>query len=243
VPILSILIVLSAADHVTGKDGKPHATGYWAEEFVVPYRALKDAGARITIATPGGRRPTVDPRSYDPSNWKSKEELQAARKLIASAPELKKRRVLASLTDKDLEGFDAVFYPGGHAPMEDLAKDAASGRVLRHFHDRAKPTALVCHGPIALLSAKVGDGWPYRGYRMTIFSDSEERQSHLASVLTYSVEGALKENGGLVRTGKDWQPLVVEDRELLTGQNPMSSRALANALIAKLAARKPAPAP
>ncbi len=119
--------------------------------------------------------------------------------------------------------------------MEDLIKNADSGRILKHFHDQKKPTALVCHGPIALLSAKrEGEAWPYAGYKMTVFSNSEEKQSHLAGVLTYSVEDELKKNGGVYESGKDWSPMVVQDRELITGQNPMSALPLAVELIQRL---------
>ncbi len=231
---MTILFVMSGVDYVTDKDGGRHKTGYWAEEFVVPYRALKKAGVRVIVATPGGVAPTADPLSFEPANWKSPEELLAAKKTIETAAELLKPRALGSLTASELGGFHAVFYPGGHAPMEDLVKDADSGRVLRHFHAKGKPTALICHGPIALLSAKEGDRWPYAGYKMTVFSDSEEKQSHLAAHLRYSVEAELKKNGGVYQGGKDWQPTVVEDRELITAQNPMSSADLAKALLEKL---------
>lgn len=231
---MDILFVMSGVDYVTDTNGNRHKTGYWAEEFVVPYHEFKRNNIKVTVATPKGVIPTPDPLSFNPSNWKSEKELQEARKLIETAPELKRPVALESLTEKDLDGFEAVFYPGGHAPMEDLVKNSDSGRVLRYFHDRNKPTALVCHGPIALLSAKQEDRWPYKGYKFTVFSNSEEKQSHLAAHLTYSVEDELSKSGGIYQGGQDWQPVVVEDRELITGQNPMSSLPLARTLLKRL---------
>ena len=235
VKIVTILFVMSGVDYVTGKDGQHHQTGYWVEEFVRPYLEFQKAGIKIVVATPKGVIPTPDHLSFNPSYWPSQDALEQAKKIIETAPELQKPLNLDQLTQKDWDQFDAVFYPGGHAPMEDLAKNKASGHLLRYFHQKNKPTALVCHGPVALLAAKEdGRVWPYRGYKMTVFSNSEEKQSHLAQVLTYSVEDELKRLGGIYQKAEDWNSYVVEDRELITGQNPMSSLALAQKLIGRL---------
>jgi len=223
----SVLFVLSGADHITGKDGKPHRTGYWLEEFSVPYLLLRQSGVRIAVATPKGNRPSADPASLSAGE-------RAALKLKARVLDRGPILSLAKLDAETLAGFDAVFFPGGHAPMEDLAVDARVGKLLRAFHVQGKTTALVCHGPIALLSAAAGEDFPYRGYKVTAFSDSEEKGSEVGSHLRTTPEAALQKAGALFVKGPDWAPHVVEDRELITGQNPASSQAVAEAILRRL---------
>lgn len=233
-----VLVVLSGVDYVSVKEGGKHPTGYFLTELAVPLQALLDAGHKVVFTTPGGRVPVMDRVSDDVAWFKDQAEYESARKLVAAQDGMKRPVALESLTERDLKGFRGVFLPGGHAPMEDLYRSADLGRVLRHFHRHGKPTALICHAPVALLAARTGSGWIYSGYRMTIFSTAEEIQEenagHLDGHLTFYVEQALRDAGGKVSVAKPWTSNVVQDRELITGQNPMSDEAFAAALLQAL---------
>jgi len=233
-----VLVVLSAVDYVSVKEGGRHPTGYFLCELAVPLQAILNAGHKVEFATPGGRAPVMDRVSDDVAWFKDKAEYESAKRLVASLDGMRKPRALESLTEKELKGFRGVFLPGGHAPMEDLYRDANLGRVLRHFHRYGKTTALICHAPIAILAARTREGWIYSGYRMTVFSTAEEKQEeargHLDGHLTFYVEEALAKAGGKVTVAPPWTSHVVQDRELITGQNPMSDHALAEALVKAL---------
>lgn len=223
-----VLMVVSAADRLTLRDGSRHETGYWASEVVEPYEALTGAGYDIVVATPGGRVPTPDARSLgdggvgDPA---------------AMAPQLAKP---ASLSEQqDVTAYGAVVLPGGHGPMQDLAGDPHLGRILRDAVSAGVPVAAICHGPAGLLSA-VQDPeatWPFAGRSMTAFSDAEEGE--LASQLPWSLESELAASGAKLELADEpYAEKVVVDGLLVTGQNPASARAAAEALVALLASRR-----
>ncbi|MEU6339635.1 type 1 glutamine amidotransferase domain-containing protein [Streptomyces sp. NPDC046977] len=226
-----ILLVLTGTDRLTLTDGTEHPTGYWAEEFATPYRAFTEAGHRVTVATPGGVVPTVDPVSLRPEFNEGRADATTAAALDAIA-EL--RHPLA-LADVDPARYAAVFYVGGLGPLEDLADDADSARLLHAVLEQGTPLAAVCHGVAALLAAQDAEGRsPFAGYRLTGFSAEEERQSGLADRLPWLLEDRLAALGGTYTAGEPWEPHVVVDRALHTGQNPASSAQLAAALLKTL---------
>ena len=223
-----VLFVVTGATHWTLKDGSRHPTGYWAEELLTPYLALTEAGHEVVFATPGGAVPAADPASLAP-------QANGGRDL---APELARIAGLASplkLQDVDLAEYQAVFYPGGHGPMEDLAVDAASGRLLAAALDSGKPLGVVCHAPAALLAAQRADGTSaFANRKITAFSNEEERQGGLADKAIWLLEDRLTAIGADVRVAAPWTPHVVVDGNLITGQNPMSSGPLAAELLKRL---------
>ena len=218
-----ILMVVTGADFWTLKDGTKHPTGFWAEEAVVPYQALKAAGHEVTVATPGGVVPTADAGSLAAPGMSD---------AVAAITELRSPVALAGVSVDD---YDAVFYPGGHGPMEDLAVDADSGRLLTAALASGKPLAVVCHGPAALLAAHQADGTSsFAGYRVAAFTDEEEVQGGLAGKAKWLLEDRLIADGVVVDKAAPWTPHVVVDRNLITGQNPMSSAPLADELLKAL---------
>ena len=229
----SVLMVLSAADHWTLTDDTKHPTGFWAEEFVVPYETFADAGWDITIATPGGKPPTVDRLSLGisgglpPKTRKIKAKLERLAAVLASP---------ANLSDVDPDSFDLVFYPGGHGPMEDLAYDKTSGALLANRLASGKPLALLCHAPAAILAATAPDGTsPFAGYKMTGLSNREELLNRFAKKAPWLLEDKLKDTGAQYSKGRlPLRPYTVIDRNLYTGQNPQSSEKLASRLVADL---------
>lgn len=230
----SVLMILSAADHWTLKDGTSHPTGFWAEEFVTPYEAFTAAGWDITVATPGGKKPTVDQASLgegagDP---KTLEKVQAS--LDRLAPVLESPTDLATV---DHTGFDLVFYPGGHGPLQDLAVDRTSGTILTERMGTGKPVALLCHAPAAVLAASEEPASsPFAGYRMTGFSNLEEEQVGLAVNAPWLLEDKLVELGAEYSSAAEpWGSHVVVDRNVYTGQNPQSSAELAERIVADFA--------
>ncbi|MFT3865680.1 MAG: type 1 glutamine amidotransferase domain-containing protein [Solirubrobacterales bacterium] len=228
----SVLFVVTAADHWTLRDGTLHPTGYWAEELAEPHRIFAEAGWDITLATPGGVVPTLDELSLGLTGGTTPWRARALRGYLDSIrAELDRPKLLAEV---DEEGFDLVFYPGGHGPMEDLAVDEASGALLTRRLASGRPLALLCHGPAALLAAKATDGsWPFAGYRMTALSDLEERVNAFAWKASWLLEDRLREEGAVYRKGTlPLRPFVVNDRNLYTGQNPQSARRLAERLLA-----------
>ncbi|MGV4983713.1 type 1 glutamine amidotransferase domain-containing protein [Streptomyces sp. NRAIS4] len=227
-----ILFVLTGADHWTLADGTLHPTGFWADEAVVPYRALKAAGHEIVVATPGGVVPQVDRASLAPEVNGGQENAESVKRALEEMTEL---RAPVKLAEVDLDDFAAVFYPGGHGPMEDLAVDADSGRLLVAALDSGKPLAVVCHGPAALLAAVRADGAnAFAGYRATAFTNEEETQAGFAGRAKWLLQDRLTEAGMDIRTDRPWAPHVVTDRNLITGQNPASAGPVAEELLKKL---------
>jgi putative intracellular protease/amidase len=220
---MKILLVLTSHDRL-GDTG--HKTGFWLEEFAAPYYAFKDAGAEVKLASPKGGQPPLDPRSDDPSaqtdstrRFKDDDSAQAA---------LAHTETLENLNAAD---FDAIFYAGGHGPLWDLAEDAASIALIEDFWTNAKPVAAVCHGPGVLRHVKA-DGAPLvKGRNVTGFSDSEEAAVELTKIVPFLVEDELKRLGGLYHKGPDWGAFIQTDGKLITGQNPASSTAVAQAVI------------
>ncbi|MFF3314022.1 type 1 glutamine amidotransferase domain-containing protein [Streptomyces sp. NPDC003035] len=228
-----ILFVMTGADHWTLADGTKHPTGFWAEEAAAPYEAFKAAGHEIVVATPGGVVPTVDQGSLAPEANGGQEGADRIAAVLASLTELQHP---ITLEDVNLDDYAAVFYPGGHGPMEDLAVDATSGRLLIDALDSGKPLAVVCHAPAALLAATKADGTnAFAGYQVAAFTNAEETQAGLADKAAWLLETRLAEAGVDVRTGEPWAPHVVVDRNLLTGQNPASAAPLATELLKRLA--------
>lgn len=231
----SVLIVLTAADHWTLRDGTEHATGFWANELLDAVAVLDAAGLDLTYATPGGLRPPVDEASLAPSAVGGQAGVDSARAgLDALADQLAAPRVLADVVGSE---FDAVFLPGGHGPMQDLAVDPALGALLVSMLDGGKVVAAVCHGPAGLLPAVRPDGeWVFAGRTVSCFTDAEERAGGLADAAPWLLEDRLRAAGADVVTGPAWRPLSVADGTLVTGQNPQSSTEVAQRLVAQLQA-------
>ena len=221
---MKILMVLTSHDQL-GNTGKK--TGFWLEEFAAPYYVFKDAGVEITVASPKGGQPPLDPKSDEPEfqtaagdRFKSD---PAAQKVLANS------HLLSEMSEKN---FDAVFYPGGHGPMWDLTNDKDSIGLIERTHAAGKPVAMVCHAPGALRYVKGPDGQPLvKGKKVTGFTNTEEEAVQLTKIVPFLVEDALKENGGIFSKGPDWQSYVLVDGHLITGQNPASSKAGAEKLL------------
>jgi putative intracellular protease/amidase len=226
----SVLIVVSAADRWTLNDGTSRPTGYWAEELTEPHRIFAAAGWDITIATPGGVPPTVDRISLGLAGGLPAKTRAVADYLRKLDSVLAHPKVLADIDPVD---YDVVFYPGGHGPMEDLAEDADSGRILTEVLESGQPLALLCHAPAATLAARREDGtWPFEGYRMTALSNTEERLNRYSRKAKWLLEDRLVESGAIYRKGRlPLRPFIVVDRNLYTGQNPASSATLAHKLV------------
>ncbi|WP_455351716.1 type 1 glutamine amidotransferase domain-containing protein [Streptomyces sp. SYSU K217416] len=220
-----ILFVMTGAEHWTLADGTKHPTGFWAEEAVAPYRVFTEAGHEVVVATPGGVVPTVDRASLPPEANGG----QAGADAVAAGLEaFTALRNPVRLEDVDAGDYAAVFCPGGHGPMEDLAVNADCGRLLSDALDSGRPLGVVCHAPAALLAAERPDGsWPFAGYRLTGFTNAEETQAGLAGRAQWLLQDRLVALGADFREREPWTPHVVADRNLYTGQNPASSAALA----------------
>ena len=227
-----ILFVMTGADHWTLADGTQHPTGFWAEEAVAPYEAFKAAGHEIVVATPGGVVPTVDKGSLAAEANGGQENADRIAGVLASAAELLQP---VRLEDVNLDDYAAVFYPGGHGPMEDLAVDADSGRLLTLALESGKPLGVVCHAPAALLAATKTDGSnAFAGRRVAAFTNAEETQAGLADKAKWLLQDRLTEAGVEVDVAEPWAPHVIVDGNLVTGQNPASSAPLAVELLKKL---------
>jgi len=226
----SVLIVVSAANHWTLNDGTSHPTGYWAEELAQPHQIFTAAGWDITIATPGGVAPTLDRLSLGLAGGLPAKTRAVADYLRQHDSALTHPKVLA---DTDPDDYDVVFYPGGHGPMEDLAVDPDSGRILTAALESGRTLALLCHGPAASLAARRDDGtWPFEGYRMTGLSNTEERLNRFARKAPWLLQDRLVESGAIYSNGRlPLRPYLVVDRNLYTGQNPASSAMLAHKLV------------
>lgn len=222
-----VLMVLTSHDRL-GNTGRK--TGFWLEEFANPYYILKDAGLDVTLASPKGGQPPLDPKSDDPNS-----ETEATRR-FKSDPEAQSALArTVRLADVSPDEYDAIFYPGGHGPLWDLAEDRDSIKLIEHFFAAGKPVAAVCHGPAAFRHAKAPDGSSIvRGKSVTGFTDSEEAAVGLTDVVPFLVEDMLKQNGGNYSKAGDWQPYAVTDGNLITGQNPASSADTARALQSQL---------
>ena len=224
---MKILMVLTSHDQL-GDTGKK--TGFWLEEFAAPYYVLKDAGAEITLASPKGGQPPLDPKSDEPDAQTEATDRfkadQTAQQLLAST---------TPLSHIDPADFDAVFYPGGHGPLWDLAEDKDSIALIEAFAAKDRPVATVCHAPGVLRHVKGKDGKPLvSGKKVTGFTNSEEEAVGLTEVVPFLVEDMLRERGGHYEKGNDWGVYVVTDGKLVTGQNPASSEEAAKALLALL---------
>jgi putative intracellular protease/amidase len=223
-----ILFVVTGASYWTLRDGTRHPTGYWAEEFAAPYSALSGAGHQIVVATPGGVVPHVDVMSLRPSMAGSEQIALEQEATLRSAEEL---RHPIELADARLDDYDAVYYPGGHGPMEDLWEDADSGRLLIAALASGKPLAIVCHAPVAILATRRKGESPFVGYRITCFTNSEEDGVGLREKARWTAEDELIAMGMDFTRGEDWKPYTVVDRNLYTGQNPASAAPLAQQIL------------
>ena len=258
-----VLALVSSGHGMPLKDGKIYAgAGYYLNELTVPTRALMENGYEVTFANPKGDTPQMDVNSatkmfFGGSDAKLKDYLS----FRDSLPGLKKPARISDVIASGLDQYDAVFVPGGHGPMIDLLEDPDAGTVLRHFHETSKPTAVLCHGPIALLAAlpnakevvgalRAGDeagarakakGWIYAGYKMTIFSTAEEQQREpleIGGKVFFYPDVALRAAGGDVSVIAPWKSYTQQDRELISGQNPFSDDALIKLLLPALNGKK-----
>lgn len=224
---MNILMVLTSHDQM-GDTG--HKTGFWLEEFASPYYAFLDAGATITLASPKGGQPPVDPNSD--SEDAQTDATRRFKRDDAAQSDLANTLVLG---DVSVDGFDAIFYPGGHGPLWDLANDADSIRVIESAYAQDKVIGAVCHAPGVLRDVKGPDGEPLvKGRKVTGFTNGEEDAVGLTDVVPFLVENMLSERGGLYEKGDDWASHVAVDGRLVTGQNPPSSEATADAVIQTL---------
>ncbi|STX39802.1 type 1 glutamine amidotransferase domain-containing protein [Legionella feeleii] len=220
---MNILMVLTSHNQL-GNTGRE--TGFWLEEFAAPYFVFRDAGAKLTLASPKGGQPPIDPKSDLPEN-------QTSAMTRFKQDELSKKALSQTirLADIKAENFDTVFYPGGHGPLWDLAESADSIHLLESFYNSEKPIALVCHAPGVLRHVTYKGAPLVKGKRVTGFTNSEEEAVHLTKVVPFLVEEELKRLGGHFEKAPDWQSFVVVDGRLITGQNPASSTAGAQELL------------
>ncbi|EYS97211.1 dimethylallyltransferase [Cupriavidus sp. SK-4] len=224
---MKILMVLTSHDQL-GNTG--HKTGFWLEEFAAPYYVFKDAGADITVASPKGGQPPIDPKSDDPGA-----QTDATRRFQGDAAAKAALASTLTLDQVKAEDFDAIFYPGGHGPLWDLAEDKRSVALIEQFDRAGKPVGAVCHAPAVFRHTKGTDGEPLvKGKEVTGFTNSEEEAVQLTKVVPFLVEDMLKANGGRFTRGEDWASHVVVAGRLVTGQNPASSDAAAQALLKML---------
>ena len=224
-----VLFIVSGATYWVLKNGERYATGYWAEEFANPYKILTEAGHEVVVATPNGVTPNVDMMSLRPEMVGGNEQALELEAIIRSAEAM--RRPL-QLSDVRLEDYDAVYMPGGHGPMSDLAFDADAGRLLTAQLASGDPLFIVCHAPAALLSTRIHGVSPFKGYDITCFTNEEEEGVGLASRAPWLLETDVQEKVGVnFSRGPMWKPYMVEDRNLVTGQNPASAAVLGNRML------------
>lgn len=246
-----VLVLLSSETELPLQNGKTFPSGFYLNEFGVPADALIRAGYHLTIVTPKGNQPLPDKRSIDTVYFGGNvQEMDRIQNVVNKLTKPGNIKSLKSVMTEGLDHYKAIFIPGGHAPLIDLSNNPEVGVLLRHFHEKRKPTAAICHGPITLLAAqdspkdyengliskkynKAGN-WIYDGYKMTIFSDEEEKvfeNSLNGDKLRYYPAKAMELAGGKMIFSAAWQPNVVIDRELITGQNPFSDHLIASALL------------
>lgn len=220
----NVLFVLTSHDQL-GDTGEK--TGFWIEEFATPYYTITDAGMVVTLASPKGGQPPIDPKSDAPEN-----QTESTKRFKEDEALKEKLSLTMRLSDTFAEEFDAVFFPGGHGPMWDLNKDSDVIRLVQNFYRQNKPVAAVCHGPAALLNAKDENGEPLiKGKKVTGFTNTEEEAVKLTQVVPFLLEDALKQEGAEYSKKGDWQSYTVQDGLLLTGQNPASSQQVAKDLL------------
>ena len=229
----TVLFVVTGARHWTLSDGTEHPTGYWAEELVAPYRVFTGAGHEVVGATPGGVQPVVDEASLAPEVNGGQDGADAMRAALRGISQLERP---LTLEDVDVSIYDAVFYPGGHGPMQDLAIDASSAALLTTTLAAGKPLGIVCHAPAALLATEAAAGGtsPFSGFRLTGFTNAEEVQAGLAAKAPWLLQDRLVALGAEFVEGEPWAPNIVVDRSLYTGQNPASSGPLAERMLQAL---------
>ena len=224
---MKILMILTSHDRLGNTEQK---TGFWLEEFTSPYYVFKDAQADITLASPKGGQPPLDPKSNDPS-----QQTESTHRFDAD-PEA--QAVLANtvpLNSVNAADYDAVFYPGGHGPLWDLAEDPDSIAVIESMYAVGKTVSAVCHAPAVLRHTRAPDGTPLvKGKSVTGFSNTEEAAVELTEIVPFLVKDELKAKGGNYSKGEDWQSYTLTDGKLITGQNPASSAAVAQAVLAQL---------
>ncbi|WP_223608214.1 type 1 glutamine amidotransferase domain-containing protein [Chryseobacterium sp. OSA05B] len=219
-----VLFVLTSHDQL-GNTG--HKTGFWSEELAAPYYSLTDAGVQVTLASPLGGRPPLDPKSELPDF-----QTDETRRFDADEALQEKLSHTLKLSEVKEKDYDAVFYPGGHGPLWDLTNDENSIALIEAFYRKGKPVAAVCHAPGVLRVVKNEDGSPLvQGKQVTGFANTEEEAVQLTDVVPYLVEDELKKLGGIYSKTDDWQSYVVKDGHLITGQNPGSSTAVAQKLL------------
>jgi putative intracellular protease/amidase len=224
---MKILFVLTSHDTL-GDTGKK--TGFWVEEFANPYYTLLDKGANITIASPKGGAAPVDPSSDAPDA--ATEDTERFNRDATAKDMVANTKKLADINPDD---FDAVFYPGGHGPLWDLANDKTSIALIEKFNNQQKPVSFVCHAPAALKGVKNADGSPLvKGKKVTGFTNTEEAAVGLTEIVPFLVEDMLTENGGIYSKKEDWAAYAIQDGNLITGQNPASSQLVAEILLGLL---------
>ncbi|HXD06715.1 MAG TPA: type 1 glutamine amidotransferase domain-containing protein [Burkholderiaceae bacterium] len=224
---MKILLVLTSHDQLGNTGNK---TGFWLEELAAPYYRFKDAGVDITLASPKGGRPPLDPKSNEPGF-----QTASTRRFEADASAMAQLATTKKLSEVSIDDYDAVFYPGGHGPVWDLSEDKHSIALIERAAASRKPVAAVCHAPAVFRHVKGADGTPFvRGKRVTGFTNTEEEAVGLTKVVPFLVEDMLQERGGIYSKGADWSSYAVTDGLLVTGQNPQSSEAAADALLGLL---------
>lgn len=218
-----VLFVLTSHDEL-GNTGQK--TGFWTEELAAPYYALSDKGVEITLASPKGGQPPIDPKSEDPSS-----QTDATRRMDDDQVLKDKLKNTHKLSEIKSEDFDAVFYPGGHGPLWDLAEDKVSQQLIVDFYSNNKPVAFVCHAPGVLKDVKIDNEYLVKGKNVTGFTNTEEEAVQLTEIVPFLVEDMLKKNGAVYSKIEDWSPYAVVDGRLITGQNPASSEKVAEELL------------
>ena len=228
---MKVLIVLTSHGEL-GSTGEK--TGFWIEEFAAPYYILADAGVELTIASPKGGQPPVDPKSESADS-----QTPATKRFYSDYDLIDKVAHTLKLSEVNEADYAAVFYPGGHGPLWDLATDVISINLIENFYKNNKPVAFVCHAPAALLKVKAPDGEPLvKGKEVTGFSDTEEEAVKLTKVVPFLLEDELKKLGAHYSKGDNWSSYVKEDGLLITGQNPASSEAVAKLLLTAINDKK-----
>jgi putative intracellular protease/amidase len=255
----TVLVVLSDQDQLNLKDGKVMQTGFFLNELMEPVEAFVEAGETVVFATPNGKAPTADPKSNNVNFWGGNEKARQESLALLDTLKLTSKSgspaiSLAQVKEIGYDKFDAVFVPGGHIPMQDLLKDKQLGALLANFHEKGKVTGFTCHGTIAMLSAMpdargfvtslesgeqpaAAANWIYKGYKVTAFTDEEEEQAkgflNGGHMKLFPQDGLVAAGANFVEA-KPWSENVVEDREVISGQNPQSAKAVALAMLAKL---------
>ena len=224
---MKILIVLTSHDKL-GDTG--HKTGFWLEEFAAPYYVFKDAGAELTLASPKGGQPPLDPKSDEPDF-----QTAATDRFKADSTAQQALANTVKLSNISSDGYDALFYPGGHGPLWDLAEDKDSIALIEDFNNQGKIVSAVCHAPAVFKHTKTSNNTPLvKDKKVTGFTNGEEAAVQLTDIVPFLVEDMLKANGGIYSKGNDWIPHSVVDGNLITGQNPASSELVAEAVLAGL---------